>query len=235
MDCPKCSRPLNRTTYENVRVMQCEECFGYLVARNRLRLIKSSREQTPEALRNEAQTEQAPDTQERIRCPSCRVEVMQKERVRVTADDFFHLDVCRKCGRVWLDGGELARLQIKFEQSAKAVEAFAHQERLETFTDEQRTEFQERIDKLRGSESFLRASAADIAFVGTGVAFLLATIFSLFLGAPIWSGLLSLALCALLVYGFISRLDATSSQRLVALGVLAVVEAAFLVCLAWFY
>ena len=235
MDCPKCSRPLSRTTYENVRVMQCEECLGYLVVRKRLRLIKSLREQSPEALQSEADTQQVPDTQEQIGCPRCRVETMNKERVRIAADDFFHLDVCRKCDRVWLDGGELARLQIKFEQSAKAVEAFAHQERLRSFTDEQRAEFQERIDKLPRSESFLRVSAADFLFSVGGIALFLATSFSLFAGHPIWSGLFSLALCALLVYGFISRLDATSFQRLVGLGVVGVVETAFLVYLVWFY
>ena len=56
MDCPTCSRPLTRTTYENVQVMQCEECFGYLVARRRLTLIKSTREVGPEALHEEART-----------------------------------------------------------------------------------------------------------------------------------------------------------------------------------
>jgi len=235
MDCPKCSRPLSRTTYENVPLMQCEDCLGYLVARNRLKLIKSSREQSPEALKNEVHTEQAPDTQERIRCPSCRVETMQKERVRVTADDFFHLDVCRKCHNVWLDGGELARLQIHYEQSAKAVEEFARQDRLQDFTAEQRTEFQQRVDKLRDSESFLRASAADLGFFGAGLFFLAATGLCLFLEYPVWSALFSLALCATLVYGFISRLDATSSQRVLALGVLGVVEAVYLFCLLWFF
>lgn len=235
MDCPKCSRPLSRTTYENVPLLQCEACRGYLVARNRLKLIKSSREQSPETLENEARTERAPDTRERLRCPSCRVETMEKERVRITADDSFHLDVCRKCRNVWLDGGELARLQIHYEQSAKAVEEFARQERLQDFTEEERTEFQERVDKLQDRESFLRASLADMAFFGAGLLFLVATGLCLFLEYPKWSALFSLALCATLVYAFLSRLDATSSQRVLALGLLGVVEAVYLVCLLWFF
>ncbi|MFH1265636.1 MAG: zf-TFIIB domain-containing protein [Planctomycetota bacterium] len=234
MDCPKCSRPLSRTTYENVPLMQCEDCLGYLVARNRLKLIKSSREQSPESLKNEAHTEQAPDTQERIRCPSCRVETMEKERVRITADDFFHLDVCRKCHNVWLDGGELARLQIQFEQSAKAVEAYAHQERLQGFTDEERTEFQERVDKLQDSESFLGSSVVDLALLAGAVCLLLITAGCLFFEYTLWSALFSLALCALLVYEAISRFEETSIQRVLALGFVGVAEVVYLVYLLWF-
>ncbi|MFH1922802.1 MAG: zf-TFIIB domain-containing protein [Planctomycetota bacterium] len=235
MDCPKCSRPLSRTTYENIRVMQCEDCLGYLVARNRLKLIKSSREQSPEALKNEVRAEQTPDTQERIRCPSCRVETMQKERVRITADDFFHLDVCRKCHNVWLDGGELARLQIQFEQSAKAVEEFARQDRLQDFTAEQRTEFQQRVDKLQDSESVFGTSVADLAFLSAGIFLLVATAGCLFFEYPVWSALFSLALCALLVYGAISRFEDTGIQRVLAICVVGLVEAVYLFSLLWFF
>jgi len=235
MDCPKCSRPLNRTTYEDVQVMQCEECFGYLVARKRLMLIKSSREQGPEALRDEAHTEQASDTHERLRCPSCLVEVMNKERVRVTADDSFHLDVCRKCDRVWLDGGELARLQIKFEQSAKAVEAFAHQEKLQNLSGGEQTELEERIGKLRDSESVVGASAVDLLTYGGIGACLVAMILTLILGHSRWSGAASLALCAWLVYLIATRPEATSDQRLWGAGLLGLAEVLYLACLFWFF
>ncbi len=233
MDCPNCRRPLNWTTYENVRVMQCEQCSGYLVARNRLKLIKSTREQTPEALRSEADREKAPDTQEQITCPHCRVESMKKERIRITAADFFFLDVCPKCDRVWLDGGELARLQIKYEESAQAVEEFARQRRLESLSEEQQTEFQQRVDKLRAAETSFGAVIADLGALTGALVFLVATLVSiLFFGSRLASGLFSLLLAALLVYEILRRLDATSPTRLLALAVIGVLEVTYLACLA---
>jgi Zn-finger nucleic acid-binding protein len=235
MDCPKCSRPLNRTTYENVRVMQCDECFGYLVVRKRLMLIKSTRELGPEALHQEAHAEQTPDTEEQLRCPNCLVEVMRKERVRVADDESFHLDVCRKCENVWLDGGELARLQIKFEQSAKAIEAFAHQERLQALSSDEQTELQDRIDNLSDSESVGHATAVDVLTYGGIGACLVAMFLTLILEYTRWSGVSSLVLCAWLVYLIISRPEATSDQRLWGAGLLGLAEVAYLACLFWFF
>lgn len=235
MDCPKCSRPLNRTTYENVRVMQCDECFGYFVARKRLTLIKSTRELGPEELHNEAHTEQTPDTEEQLRCPNCLVEAMRKERIRVDDDDSFHLDVCRKCENVWLDGGELARLQIKFEQSAKAIEAFAHQERLQTLSDDEQTELQDRIENLSDGETIAGAAAIDLlTYFGMG-ACLFAMLLTLGLGYTALSGVISLVLCAWLVYMITTRPESTSDQRLWGAGLLGLAEVAYLACLFLFF
>jgi Zn-finger nucleic acid-binding protein len=237
MDCPTCRRPLKRTTYENIQVMQCEECFGYLVARTRLKLIKGSREQKPEALASAAQTERAPDTQERIRCPHCRVESMRKERVRVGEGEGeeFHLDVCRKCDRVWLDGGELARLQMKFEQSAKALEAFARQERLQTFDDEKRTELEERIDKLRERSDVFGASLTEVGFGVAGLLLVVLIVLTTFFESLVWAGTFSLALCGVFVWAIFKRLDATDFQGRVALAAVGIAEALFLIYLIWFY
>ena len=234
MDCPTCSRPLTRTTYENVQVMQCEECFGYLVARRRLKLIKSTREMGPEALHEEVRTEQAPDSRDQLRCPKCLAEVMRKERVRVSDEQSFHLDVCRKCDNVWLDGGELARLQIKFEQSAKALDAFAHQERIESLSGDERTELEERIDKLEESPGVFGASMADLGLLATVGAFLLGTVLALILERPVISFLLSLALCAALAYALVRWFGDTGSQKL-GLGLLVVAEVAYLAALSWFF
>ena len=240
MDCPTCGQPLTRTTYEDVQVMQCETCFGYLVARNRLRLIKSSRQMTPDALRDEAHTEQAEDTAEQIRCPKCRVNRMRKERVRVTADESFFLDVCRECNQVWFDGGELAKLQMEFEQSAKAVEEFAMKERLESRTEEQRAEFKERVAQLSESQSGLFAGLFDswalgALVIGATIGFG-AVVWLLIMGSWGWSVAASLVLCGLLAL-VTCRVDATSSQRIALLWGIGIAEAAFLLILAfvWFF
>ena len=230
-----CGEPLKRTTYEDVQVMQCETCFGYLVARNRLTLIKGSRQMTPDALRDEARNEKAEDTAEQIRCPKCRVNRMRKERVRVTADESFFLDVCRECNQVWFDGGELAKLQMEFEQSAKAVEEFALKERLESRTDRERAEFEERVAQLPDSPSALRAawfdSWANVALALGGLVALAAFGWFLYEGSWGWSVAASLVLCGLLALGT-CRVDATSNQRIAVLAGLGVAEAIFLLTLA---
>ncbi len=233
MDCPTCGKQLSQAEYESTRVEQCGECSGYLVARKRLRLIKSSREKTPDVLENEAGAEQQPDTREQIRCPKCRVERMKKERVRVSADEAFMLDVCPKCENVWLDGGELARLQMKFEQSAKAIDAFARQEQLQNLDDDRREAFQQQLDELPSREHFLKGAGIDLTLLGGSVALLTATILSYLLGSRSGSATFSLVLAALLAWGVIYRFELTRNGRLAVLAIVAVAEGAYLLLPIW--
>jgi len=232
MDCPTCERPLNRTTYEQTQVHQCEECSGYLVAQNRLRLIRSSRDQDNEALKAEAGAEQREDTQARLLCPKCRADRMMKERVRVSEDETFHLDVCPKCKHVWLDGGELARLQLKFEQSAKAVEAFARQERLQNLDDGDRKALDKQINELPASEHFLHGAAVDLVLFGTAFAMFVGTLVSCLFFSQTVAAIFSLALAAVLAAGASWRFELTRNQRMIFLGAIGLIEVIFLGLLA---
>ncbi len=228
MDCPTCNQQLNQTEYEGARVQQCGECAGYLVARKRLRLIRSSRERETDTLADDASAEHQPDTIEQIRCPKCRVYRMEKERVRVSDDEVFMLDVCPKCEHVWLDGGELARLQMTFEQSAKAIDAFARQEQLQNLDDERREAFEQQLDELPSGEHFLHAAGIDLIVVGGGTALLAATLLCYLLGGRPWSAVFSLILSAILAWGVVYRAELTRNWRIAALAVIALVEVGYL-------
>ena len=51
-----------------------------------------------------------------IRCPRCHL-AMGKQPLRVPGFDNLHLDFCRGCSLVWLDGGELALAQLAYQAS----------------------------------------------------------------------------------------------------------------------
>lgn len=192
MKCPQCDQTLERVTYEDVPVMQCAKCSGYFVAQNRLTLIRNSRDQNPESLQQEVQTQQQRDSTEQIKCPKCRVDRMKKQKVRLDDENSFLLDVCPRCHHTWFDGGELARLQMKYEQSAKAVDEFARQSRLEQMPEEQRKQLDREIESLEKHEGILSVFGGHKVLIYLSILFLTGTFWSLwYYQSPLWSGAFS--------------------------------------------
>lgn len=228
MDCPVCQQPLGRTNYEGTRVLQCEKCAGYLVARRRLRLIRTSRQLSPEDLAAEAEGQHRPDSDAAIRCPKCRDRRMKKERVRMSEDEAFMMDVCPKCDHVWFDGGELARLQIKFEKSAQAVDAFARQEQLQTMSEDRREALDEQIDRLSERENFLQSAVGEMMIFGAALVLLFATAASHLWEARAATAVFSLLFSGLIAWTVAQRLDITRGQRIAALVAVAVAEVLYL-------
>jgi len=145
MKCPLCNANLVRTAYESLAVHHCEACFGYLLGRHRVEAVKIRREKSTEELKKEVASEGRPDTSERIRCPYCRRK-MHKEYVKKPAD--FNMDVCPDCDIVWFDGGELARLQLAYENSPKGIDAERSRRRMAEMTLPEWEEFERNLAKL---------------------------------------------------------------------------------------
>ena len=148
MQCPNCESPLQREVYEDVPVLQCPKCHGYLIEQRRLQLIKLSRERTQDLLAKESATQGADDTLQQVRCPRCKVQRMSKQKVYMDDGSHFFLDVCDECHSVWFDGGELAKLQLDYEASAQALEAFAFEQRARERTPEEEKAFEEQVHKI---------------------------------------------------------------------------------------
>lgn len=126
MDCPVCDRELHRDRYEGVSIFRCDECHGVFAEERRIQQIKILHEHSHSDLEHEAESEAMPDTEGRLRCPKC-FRYMVKANVHLDDDDrndSFQIDICHDCDSIWFDGGELARLQLEFEHSAQAVEAW---------------------------------------------------------------------------------------------------------------
>jgi len=150
MKCPACTAELVRVTYEGLPVFRCQQCCGYLVGRRRLEGIKRSRGKSVEELKQETLAESRADTEQRVRCPRCRV-YMKKEFLKDPAS--FHIDTCASCELIWFDGGELARLQLAHEITPQAREAAEFQRRLREMSPEQRAQFEENLANLPEPES----------------------------------------------------------------------------------
>jgi Zn-finger nucleic acid-binding protein len=124
---------------------RCSECGGNLVASHRLELLERRRDRTIEQLKQEVETYFQKDSYQRLRCPRCRGSMTKEfERGRM-----FYLDSCGGCKLVWLDGGELAMLQLRYQDSDKAKEEAELQRRLAAMTDEQKAEFQANLAKMQ--------------------------------------------------------------------------------------
>jgi Zn-finger nucleic acid-binding protein len=146
--CPKCQVELSPAVYEGFRVLHCAECKGYLVPWDRLEAIERVPSSTQEELKEEGRREFAGDTTAPLRCPRCRAP-MTKERLDVPVLDL-HLDRCESCRVAWLDGGELALVQLACEARAKSIEAADLRQRLRELnaSPERKAQFEANLARL---------------------------------------------------------------------------------------
>ncbi len=149
MKCPSCQSQLRRILYEGAAVFRCMQCHGYLLSKKRLEGIKASPATSIEQLKQEVIAEAQPDTEGPVRCPRC-LRKMDKRFIEEPAA--LHIDVCRECRHVWLDGGELARLQLSHEMKPQAQEARRFRQRLRTMTAKERAEYEENLRNLPDAE-----------------------------------------------------------------------------------
>lgn len=162
MKCPVCkTSKLVRAKYEGLAVRHCEKCKGYLVLRNRLDGIKVKREKSDEDFLKELAESKGEDTKRRLICSRC-TRGMEKQ-VRRCGPERYFVDECKDCNLIWLDGGELARFQLQYENSDKAEELFRFRDRLATMTDEERKEYEANIAKLPGERIFDKSDYALMA------------------------------------------------------------------------
>ncbi|MEE8452517.1 MAG: zf-TFIIB domain-containing protein [Thermoguttaceae bacterium] len=152
MNCPSCAAQLVRTTYEGLPVFRCDECSGYLLGRKRVDGIKRSRGKSVEQLKEETLGESQEDTKTLVRCPRCRMK-MKKDLLPEPVS--LHVDRCGQCDLIWLDGGELARVQLGHEMTPQGRDAAEMQRRHKEMDPERRREFEENLAKLPERESLV--------------------------------------------------------------------------------
>ena len=149
MKCPVCGSGMKRILYEGFAVFRCMNCHGYLMADRRLENIRRSDKRSVELLKQEVTEQSGGDTAEKIRCPRCH-RVMKKKFIAAPAS--LHIDACRDCEMLWLDGGELARLQLSHEISARGRDAAEFRRRHREMTPEQKAQFEQDLEKLDSGE-----------------------------------------------------------------------------------
>ena len=145
MNCPVCKLKLTRKFYEEVIIHQCDGCLGTLIKFERLKTIETRRDKSEDELMDEL-ANATEDSLQKLRCSHC-LSNMEKRRKKIGVWEFA-IDRCNKCKLVWLDSGELAKLQVIYESSEQGVESERFRNRLETMSPEEKEEYEQRISDL---------------------------------------------------------------------------------------
>ncbi len=112
--CPKCKLPTARVEYEGVRVRMCGRCGGYWLKPVALKAIANRRDTEFTEIVQERflQIAEESDSKDELLCLSCGKHMI-KEHFKEWDD--IVIDRCPKCGGIWLDPGELEKIQIYWE------------------------------------------------------------------------------------------------------------------------
>jgi len=164
--CPVCRIDLVPTDYEGFRVMQCNHCGGHLVPLQRFESIKRIDQKSQDELKAEASSEFKASSSEALKCPRCHT-FMRKQSANLPMLDL-QTDVCRSCALVWLDGGELALLQLGYQAKNRFIDAQEFKRRMQELeaSPERKARFEENLAKLPKAknpiENALGEAAEDI-------------------------------------------------------------------------
>lgn len=119
--CPRCSAELQTILYTGVEVETCPVCEGEWLDAEELGVIvqnaerKFTREEIAELDRARSQIfHLGPQAPERISCPKCYNRKLVPFNYASTSGII--LDKCRGCGGIWLDKGELERIQALVDE-----------------------------------------------------------------------------------------------------------------------
>lgn len=112
--CPKCKVPTTRIEYEGAGVRMCGQCGGTWVTPIALKAIANRRQVAfTEAVKERfVQMADESNATEQLICMRCG-KTMIKEHFKEWDD--IVIDRCAKCGGIWLDPGELEKIQIYWE------------------------------------------------------------------------------------------------------------------------
>lgn len=115
MNCPVCAETLERLPYEGIPIFHCRSCHGHVLYPDQVDAVKRRHTLGEESLTQESQRlETEPSHQRELRCPRCRgpMKAAPSSRHSTVVWDYCHL-----CDLVWLDAGELAKIQLEKESS----------------------------------------------------------------------------------------------------------------------
>lgn len=109
LKCPVCKNVLKAVQYEGVRVQFCMPCKGFFLKPNELKRIQETQE--VEVSMDMAPPSRSGDKVTRF-CPSCDLAMAKKKHGKVSSTI---IDICEACNGIWVDKGELQRIQLDYE------------------------------------------------------------------------------------------------------------------------
>mgnify|MGYP003632108897 CR=1 FL=1 len=110
MECPKCSRLLEKKVFKNVEVERCAGCFGIFCTHEAIE--QGKKVWLAEAVLDIGYetTGARYDSIDDIECPECRVKM---DKVSDPDQAHIWLEVCPRCDKVFLDAGEFTDLKYR--------------------------------------------------------------------------------------------------------------------------
>ena len=157
MNCPSCETDLLRIKYAGINVFHCPKCEGHLVEKNRVKTIERRIDADVVELSAEVTAVQASDIQQEIRCPRCKDRMEKKDYAPKLP---FKIDECRTCDFVWLDGNELAQIQIAYATTDQSVELKRMRNRIDSMTTQERQNYESNIANLKEHAPELEIASA---------------------------------------------------------------------------
>ncbi len=119
MNCPNCKHQLKMILYEGIVVETCESCQGEWLDAEELRRIVTLRRVKfdEEERRAIAQSTtitgvELADVDRDLPCPKCNGAT---DAINYGGDSGIIIDRCTKCRGIWMDGGELEKIQLLAE------------------------------------------------------------------------------------------------------------------------
>jgi len=117
---------------------------------------------TTAELKSEASADFKKNSFVRLSCPACRM-LMDKRQITLSVV-VLQIDVCEHCSLVWLDGGELALLQLGYQATAKFLNAQDLKRRMRELNadPERKARFQTNLAKLPESTEPFEAAMKEM-------------------------------------------------------------------------
>jgi len=119
MQCPNCRSPLKQVDYEGILIEVCESCEGQFLDDGELRNITRARERKYDAESRHALAKASKiqgvvlsKVDRKLSCPKCGGTT---KAVNYGGDSGIIIDRCEQCRGIWLDGGELAKIEMLVE------------------------------------------------------------------------------------------------------------------------
>lgn len=117
LSCPNCHKKMAQKNYEGVLIDVCQSCASVWLDYGEIKLIVEQIDETfsDEEIREgvESLGQDHRPHQQKFACPKCRVPM---NKIEYLLDSGVIIDRCRKCKGLYLDPGELEKVQILTER-----------------------------------------------------------------------------------------------------------------------
>jgi len=108
-ECPVCQKTLQKIIYEGTNTYPCPAGCGTFLGRKNLRIIEESREESISLPMASKSNDEIGSIKA---CPKCKGDMIKRHHGELSSTI---VDYCQSCQGIWLDPGELERIQVFYE------------------------------------------------------------------------------------------------------------------------